>query len=158
MHTAPKNLVLREANNYNIQFEVALGSSPIRGAVWVEAVVQSNNLEHLISINPKRMAFYDDLTPQIVSIELMDSDTIESSETIVVSFEIDSCDNAFMSRSQLTTDTTIYINVEPPVVSLWRRPGAFVPVILIACLLVVVIYVDHKRRQADSVWRIKGKA
>ena len=148
----PHELTLKEANNYRTQFQVSLGSTPLRGAVWVEPVFATSMLYDSASISPPRIALYDDQMVQSVTIELFDKE-ISKAETIVVTLNIESCDAAFTTTDALLVESTIYIEVEPNQIG-WLRPSVIIPLVLILLLIIVFLYVDHKKRKADALFQV----
>ena len=153
--STPKQLALRGDNNYRTQFHVSLGSTPLRGAVWIEPVFASAGWYDAASISPRRIALYDDTMIQSVTIELHDKE-ISRSETILVTLNIQSCDAAFTTTDTLLTESSIYIEVVPNQIR-WLRPAVIVPIVVTVLLVVGFLYFDHKKREAEAVWRVDGK-
>jgi hypothetical protein len=149
-----KDLVISKENNYTTEIVFALGSSPLRGAVWIRPILAAET-EFAVSFVPDRVALYDDLSTFPVAVRLAIPDKDLVSNTFYVTFEVEACDSAFVSSGRLAAETMAKIDVvvEPP--SSLRLPAVIVPLIAVLLVAAVYLYVDHKKRRAESVWIIQ---
>jgi hypothetical protein len=151
------HLVLESANGYSSQLEVSLGSTPLRGAVWIEPILSSTT-ELDISIYPKRVALYDNNTKATITVTVLNIETASISDTLVITQDIQSCDHAF-TFSYSHNDAIVYIDV---IVDRSKTsdnvvlPTILIPIVVIVAILSVLLYLDLKRRQTDSLWSIKA--
>ena len=111
-----RSLLLNPVNGYEARYELSLGSSPLRGAVWIEPRVVSNtNLS--VSFSPERVVFYDSNQTALVTVRVLDGIMTDGNfVSLLVSNEIESCDVAFMQNNEAVANrgTTLFVDVEMP--------------------------------------------
>lgn len=64
---SPRDLIADSGNGYRTQFEVSLGSSPLRGAVWVEPTVAASTKVD-VSFWPRQVVLYDNSSSVTVTV------------------------------------------------------------------------------------------
>jgi hypothetical protein len=149
-----QNLVVDRANNYTSQFVLSLGSTPLRGAVWIEPTLASTT-KYSVSFSPQRVALYDNTTTATIVVTVSNVNAGSTSDTIVISNTIRSCDAAFITSSSLSEETILYIHAVVTSSSNVQWLAIVVPCAIVLVIALVYLYVEHKRRQADSVWIVK---
>ena len=109
----PQKITVSRANNYTASYEISLGSTPLRGAVWIEPKVKMAMSGVDLLVTPQRIALYDKATTATVSVTVFNADSIRTGATFVVSNHIQSCDEAFtaVASQELTELSTVYIDV-----------------------------------------------
>ena len=155
------NLRLEPRNNYKTQFEVSLGSNPLRGAVWIEPTLAASITNLDVTISPPRVALYDANTAATVTIELLSKpDASDATVTLVVNNAIESCDVAFIPATG-SSEQTVYVEVIPPSQSFFQSLNIWVSaiILLLAALfsLGIFIYFWKKQTRNDAVWRVDKK-
>jgi hypothetical protein len=152
LFTEPQSLAMENQNMFETHYEVSLGSTPLRGAVWIEPKLTTQT-ELDILISPNRIVLYDIEETVTVTVRVLNTDSIVDSETIIISNIISSCDAAFMTSDSISDDNLILIDVKAPNRS-FLIIGSLVPLIATAILTSGFIYISYKRRKADLVWNI----
>jgi hypothetical protein len=151
----PNDLIVDQGNGYTAEFVVSLGSTPLRGAVWIEPMLASTT-QLDISISPQRVALYDGHETATIIVVVSNVGAISTGETLVITNEIRSCDAAFTAgdiKSAAEDAVYIHVAVDPSSSSVLRY-AILVPLILGVLVLSVYLF-ERKRRQIDSVWTIK---
>ena len=148
-------LDLDDSNGYKAQYQIKLGSTPLRGAVWITPTVASDtNLE--VNVSPISAVLYDDTMIATITVQISNTDAISTTETIVLLNDIDSCDTAF-TKSNILSETTMYLEVKHDVsTSTSSLIAAIIVPLSVVCIIAgVYLYTNHKKRLADSVWSIQ---
>ena len=143
-----------EANEYEAQYEVSLGSIPFRGAVWVTPkLISSTTFD--VDISPERVVLYDNTTVVTVYVKVKNPSTSERGASLAVSNIIESCDAAFEASSM--DENTILINVEVPGESvIWSAGLVAGFVILFVGSLITMFFLNERRRKhSDLIWKVK---
>jgi hypothetical protein len=111
----PRQLIISEASDFKTHFDVSLGSTPLRGAVWVETKLATTNSKLAVSIKPERIVLYDDATVIKVNITVQNKEAVSRGETLVLTNYIQSCDRAYTAAApdQMAELSTVYIDVLP---------------------------------------------
>lgn len=151
---ASSNHSLSKTNNYTSNLIFSLGSSPLRGAVWIKPILAADS-EFDVSFRPPRVALYDNVSIAVVEVTIFVPLEIKHSGKVHVTTEIESCDAAFVADDILTTTRIMELDVVLEVPSsrnlvAWTTLSFAVVVLVVAAYL----YVDHKKRKADAVWII----
>jgi len=165
-------LTANRDNNFTAQYQIKLGAQPRRGAVWIDPSVSSPPVEHFeVEIEPSRIALYDNMTTATVTIRLKDVKAGANGQNILIANSISSCDTAFTATDNLSLEGIIYVTVERKVPSrIIERItntdddntttiliGVLVPAAVICLAIAAYMYVEHKKRLAESVWQIKSE-
>jgi hypothetical protein len=153
----PVSVSADDKNNFTAHYEVSLGDTPLRGAVWIEPRLAGTTTLNL-SITPPRVVLYNNLTTTTVSIQVLNPDVlVESSETLVLINAIESCDEAFTSFSDAFQNNILVI-VDGPTVHQSRIIAWVVALAIVFFLTVLCVYVvhQHKRRQSDEFWIVNS--
>ena len=143
-------------NNFQATYEVSLGSTPLRGAVWVEAelITESTGLD--VTILPSRVVLYDENQIATVTITVHGVTPDYPTATLIVRNRLESCDEAF-TVTGMSDDNLIYISVEIPESQDKRRWGLIIglPVAVLFLLGVgVFLFYENKRKENDLVWQV----
>ena len=150
-------------NNYRPQFEVSLGSTPLRGAVWVEPMVASNS-DVEVSFWPPRVVLYDSNSSATVTVWVAASalQIGSSSMNLVINNKVTSCDSAFMEnsdRSASNSDNTVFIDVIVPEAKDDALSSAGITAVVLGSLavigLTILVYVECSRKHDDGMWMIE---
>jgi len=105
------------ANLYTVQYQVYLGSSPLRGAVWIEPTLTTGAADTFqLVITPKRVVLYEAGVNVNVTVSVLHA-SAETPKTLVLQNNIKSCDTAFTSYDAASVNT-VYIDVEVPAAAL----------------------------------------
>ena len=154
---SPSDLAVDSANEFITHFEVSLGATPLRGAVWIEPLLAS--VTHLnVSISPQRVVLYDNMTSATLTVRVLGVESSIKGETLVLSHKIQSCDTAFTVENE-QGEVTVFIDVVVDAQSLGYNillPAILGPVLVVFAFLLVFLYIDLKRRQTDSLWKVKS--
>jgi len=114
---APIHLSMDKAGEYKVQYNLALGASPIHGAVWIEPQITSDSLIQSlnVSISPRRVVLYDHNRTATVTITVSNAARASTGATIAVTNVVQSCDSAFTSATAETMarENTVVIHVIP---------------------------------------------
>ncbi|CAB9508024.1 Receptor-type guanylate cyclase gcy [Seminavis robusta] len=142
----PTSLKAEQANDYRVEFRLALGSKPLRGAVWIEPTIESStDLDYTLS--PTRIALYDNSSVATVAIHIRNPEIIKGvGETLVVSNKLESCDSAFTALD--TEASNVYVQVLVPQEAendLSLVVGVSIAVLVIVVGLAVYVVVDRRR-------------
>ena len=111
---APQDLILSKMNGYSKEFEVSLGSSPLRGAVWIEPKLITKT--HLnVSIEPRRVVLYTNTSATRISVTINNPETLSTGKSLLISNQIASCDAAFTSAStdRMAELSSVYVDAVP---------------------------------------------
>ena len=155
----PNIVVVDSSNDYSADFEVSLGSAPLRGAVWIEpTLVSVADLE--VSFFPSRVVLYDANSSVQVTVKISNLRKDSKAVSLVVKNVIKSCDAAFMESSDAVAnqETTLFIDVLVPETDSGANVVMVVTVSVAAVLLValgIFFYIERKRKLNDSVWKVK---
>ena len=152
----PQDLVTEETNGYTTEFTISLGSTPLRGAVWIEptlADMSSTTLD--VSISPGRVVLYDNATTPTVRLIVSNVDALASGETLVINNAVQSCDAAYTAVP--AEPIAVRVVVPPPVASSQGilMSAILVPLAAVLSAAVAFVYVERRKKHADSVWRVK---
>ena len=154
-----RSLVVSPSNKYRTQFELSLGSTPLRGAVWIEPTLASETKLN-VSFVPSRVVLYDSnvIATVIVQVENVNPDS--ASLTLVVNNRVLSCDAAFMEFTEAIAnrETTVYIDVLMPDDEDETNLAVVISVsfaVVATVALGVFFYFERKRRMNDAVWKVK---
>jgi hypothetical protein len=151
-------LTLSEDNGFETEYSVHLGAQPIRGAVWVEPNVLSNEDNACIYTIPTRVVLYDNETVATIKVCVSDGSKLRDSFTITITNEVTACDSAFATSNSCVSpdDLAVYVEVVPSNKTFMIVFSATVAAVVTIVLVLVAVYVysDHKRRQADLLWQI----
>jgi hypothetical protein len=154
----PRSLLTNPANQYETNFEVSLGSSPLRGAVWIYPKVASET-ELQVSFLPPRVVLYDANTTATVTVKVTGVVTNARAVSLVVNNEVYSCDVAYMQTTGAIAnrDTTLFITVEMPE----SEERSSLALVIGVCaglfgglVLIILVYFEQKRKRNDSVWKV----
>jgi len=110
--TFSEDLVLNQKNGYKTQLVFSLGSTPLRGAVWIEPKLASVT-DLNVSFYPERVVLYDENMTATVNIKILNAELLTNEGvSFVVKNVIQSCDVAFTSSTaDVTSD--IFLKVNP---------------------------------------------
>jgi hypothetical protein len=156
--STPQNVQLSLGNGYETQFELSLGSTPLRGAVWVEpSLATSSSVGELdVVILPKRVALYDATTKATITVKVSNPERLATGEKLIITSAIQSCDTAYTdtTTSSATSKSTVYVNVETP------PEPRLLPIIIMIALLVALaivgyVYMERRKRHEYSVWIVQ---
>ncbi|CAB9500762.1 activated protein kinase catalytic subunit alpha-1 [Seminavis robusta] len=155
----PGNLVADFRNGYEVEYTVSLGSTPLRGAVWVEPRM-SSSAKVDISFSPTRVILYGANTTATVKVSISSEAISDFSSTLLITNKITSCDAAFMhlSDGDLANDLNVFIDVVTPKEESGSNLAVPVTITLaIVCMagLAVLVYFERKRKSHDAVWQVK---
>ncbi|CAB9514122.1 Receptor-type guanylate cyclase gcy [Seminavis robusta] len=153
------NLLVNPENGYEAQYDLSLGSSPLRGAVWIVPKVASSTYLD-VTFSPPKVVFYESDKIATVTVRVTGVVTDANSVSLVVHNEVDSCDMAFRQANEAVANrhNTLFIDVEMP-----QSPEVNnVPLVVGICVAVfggivvaIVIYFERKRKLSDAVWKVK---
>ena len=160
---SPQNIIADSHNGYKAQFHVSLGSSPLRGAVWVEPMIASaTDLD--VTFWPPRVVLYDSNSTATVTVWVSAS-ALKSgynSINLVVHNKITSCDSAFTELSDgnvANRATTVFIDVVVPEIEADGITPAGIAAVTLGAMVVfglaVFVYFESKRKKDDGMWMIK---
>jgi hypothetical protein len=148
-----QNLVVKAENGYETQFSLSLGSTPLRGAVWIEPNLASSTGNLDISFSPPRVVLYEANMSVTVTVSVLNAE--DTAGTLVINNIIESCDVAFTPRVS-NTEGTVYVDVQAPDSDSSNLTVAVtVPLVIVLLGLVIFVCVDRKRKTDDSLWRVK---
>ncbi|CAB9499064.1 activated protein kinase catalytic subunit alpha-1 [Seminavis robusta] len=154
-----RNLVVTPSNNYETEYHVRLGSSPLRGAVWIEPKLDSSTYLEATFL-PPRVVLYDANSTATVVVQVSNVDARAKSVSLVVNNIVSSCDAAFTEGlSDGLRETTVFIDVEIPDDESGSNLGIVIAVsvaVIIVIALGIYWYIEHKRRLSDAVWKVKA--
>lgn len=134
-------------NSYTVQYNVRLGSQPIRGAVWITPTLESaSNLEHQIS--PEKVPLYDGETTAVFTISISNPEILDGrGETLVISNHVESCDKAFVALGNEAK--TVFVQILVP-----QRRSSKAMLLLVSVLgtlllfsTLATIFIWDRRRQ-----------
>ena len=152
-------LALASANNFVATYTVALGSNPLRGAVWIEPAI-APEWKNRVEISPSRVVLYDNYTTGTITVSVIDpAEVPRSSEAFVLTNTITSCDTAYTSfvdvadAGQLGVVVTVVkdYNVSSILMSI-LIPGAL---LIFAAALAVWFFLENKKIKANNLWSVK---
>lgn len=152
-------LALESANNFVATYTVALGSNPLRGAVWIEPAI-APEWKNRVEISPSRVVLYDNYTTGTITVSVIDpAEVPRSSEAFVLTNTITSCDTAYTSfvdvadAGQLGVVVTVVkdYNVSSILMSI-LIPGAL---LIFAAALAVWFFLENKKIKANNLWSVK---
>lgn len=144
-------------NGYTVTYSVSLGAQPKRGAVWIEPYGRAVNVDVEFEITPRRIALYDNETSATFILIVKKSEWLQRPLTILISNAVQSCDTAFLESQ--SEELQVYIDVLPP--SPLSGPINVTRDSLIAfvtagtVLIIVIVSIYRRKRQADSLWLAK---
>ena len=149
-------LVLDMQNNYEATYSITLGSTPLRGAVWVEPRLTSpTNLE--VEIYPLRVALYDANATAEISIKIGNVNQTDATLSLIVRNNIESCDSAF-TFSISGQESSIFLEVVLPDSddSINLATAIVVPLVGILALIgVIAVFLFRKVQKNDAVWLVR---
>jgi hypothetical protein len=151
--STPQNVMLSLENGYETQFKLSLGSTPLRGAVWVEpTIASSSSVGQLdVSISPQRVALYNTTTTATITVKVSNPEKWEDGQHLIITSIIQSCDTAYtdVTKSSATSKSTVYVYVESsPETKL--LPMIILIILLAAFFVLVYVYIERKKRQEYS--------
>ena len=152
------NDVVDKESSYEGSFEVSLGSTPMRGAVWVEPYVSSDTTATVAFI-PSRVVLYDSNTSREVVVRASGVEQ-GSIESLVIGNRVTACDTAFTS---LLDDSTLNLAMslvgDSP-----RSSSILISSLIVLCILaistfgiVATIQKEKRKRLEDLVWKIDAE-
>jgi hypothetical protein len=153
---SPKDHNVNEFNGFQTEYQVSLGSTPLRGGVWVEPTLLSTSGLN-VTVTPSRVVLYDVNQTATVSIHVHNVNSDSPSATLVVQNTIISCDEAYMVTSG-PNENMVYIIVTAPEMAEAGNIALAIglPIALAAVLaLSIFLFYEQKRKQNDSVWIVK---
>jgi len=152
----PSMLALDPDIGYQTEYEVSLGSMPLRGAVWIEPRLASyTSLK--VTFSPARVVLYDANSTATVVVKVSNVITDSRPESLVVNNIIRSCDVAFI-ETRLGRAPTVFIDVDMPQSDTNSNLGVVIAVsvaVVIILALGIYLYMEQKRKAHDSVWKVK---
>lgn len=151
------SLVASEETKYTASFGLSLGSTPLRGAVWVVPEVITDR-GYSFDITPRRAVLYDNETTVSILFEVHNVTGDSQGGTIIIRNNIFSCDTAF-TAFESGLDYTVYVDIVTPEMGREKQlsTGAIIGVVLfIVTLLLVATYLLHERslNKGDSIWKV----
>jgi hypothetical protein len=148
-----QKLYITAKTGLSTEFELSLGSTPLRGAVWIEPMLASAT--HLnVRFTPRRVVLYDNATRATIRVTVQNANSFEMKETIVVTNKVKACDTAFTFKDSFDDDITLYVDLAQPGDSIALLIAALVSSILVA-IIFASLYVDRRRRHTDALWKVK---
>ena len=130
-----RNLVVSPSRNYETEYHVRLGSSPLRGAVWIEPKLDSST-DLDATFLPPRVVLYDANSTATVVVKVSNVDASAKSVSLVVNNIVSSCDAAFTEAlNEGLRETTVFINVE----ILENGSGSNLGVVIAVSVTVIII-------------------
>lgn len=150
----PTVLTANRKNDYAAEFEVSLGSDPLRGAVWVTPKVLSTSklqvkfIPEDVTLTAKRPR------AKVVVVVEGAAKLLGRSENLVIYADIESCDAAFSMVNP--NDGNIQLTVSNDHVLFWQISGS-VCGLTIALVVLYVLFLDWKRKNVGAFW-IKSDA
>ena len=97
--------VANEANDFVVRYEINLGTTPMRGAVWVDVSLASETCLD-VQVDPPRVALYDNSAISNVCIIVFGIESMANNELVMFTHEIISCGT---DRHKPTSHTMLYI-------------------------------------------------
>ena len=158
--SSPKALQVNPENGYESAIEFSLGSTPLRGAVWVELEVTSDtNLE--VTFEPSFFVLYDDSVSVPVKVKV--SNVGNMSTSVLFKNTIIACDEAFTLSP--VEPLLIEVFVPPPDQVIIKGDDndrliiftcvfAGLALIIFAALVWFIRY-QQKNRHNDSIWKVR---
>lgn len=151
-------------NNYKTHFEVSLGSTPLRGAVWIEPTVASSS-DVEVSFWPPRVVLYDSNSSATITVWVALSAPLFgfNSMNLVVNNRVTSCDSAFMENAggiASNSDNSVLIDVvvheiEDEALSPAGIAAVVLGALAVTGLVILIYYVERARKNDDGMWMIK---
>lgn len=152
--TQDPNIALTQSSGYKTSYQLALGSMPFRGAVWVEPRVVSSTLSNNVVFSPSRVVFYDNTTAATVWVTLEGNLVIGGS--FVVENVVKSCDKAFsIDNANLTVYVQLIVPYQENKTYLWVSVGVCGGVIIVL-VIAFAWYLERKKKQSDYIWHIQA--
>lgn len=156
---APQTIALNPETGYESSFQLYLGSTPVRGAVWVRpSTSTTSNLQ--VTFSPERVVLYDNNSTATVHVKVSNVTVNAKSVSLLINNEVESCDVAFMqsAKAAANQETTVFIVVDMP----FTEEDSDLVIVVVICLAVLVAlalgvfaYFERKRKLNDAVWKVK---
>ena len=145
------SLTAEKSNGYTVQYRVRLGSTPFRGAVWIEPVLATDTtIEPIVS--HCGAALYDNETVVTFTIQIPDGDTV-GSQTLVYSHAISACDSAFDVQDSSNYSVIITVKAPEDYTVLIATLVTAVGVILLSLGALYCVN-ERRKRQSDALWKV----
>jgi hypothetical protein len=151
-------LVVDKATNYEAIYSITLGSSPLRGAVWVEPRLRTKTTLE-VSIHPTRVSLYEANKTVEVIIKIGNITKTDSTASLLIENHVESCDSAFLYSAQgESQDFTVFLDVILPdsedTVNL--AVAIAVPLLsAVALILVIAFFLNQKMQKNDAIWLVR---
>lgn len=156
---APKTIALNQETGYETSFQLSLGSTPLRGAVWVRPFISTiSNLQ--VAFSPERVVLYDSNSTATVQVKVSNVTVNAKSVALLINNNVESCDVGFMQSTEAAAnqETTVFIDVDMP----FTEEESDLVIVVVICLAVIAAlalglfaYLERKRKLNDAVWKVK---
>lgn len=145
----PKELAAGKQNDFTVTYSVSLGSTPLRGVVWIEPHLEGAQTDAIVTISPTRVSLYDANTT--ATFEVVVSGSLRK-ETLTIVNSIQSCDKAYTSGppETLILMNEVFIIVNPDKMNFnylgsIRYYGYFLVVLIVGSSIACAVWVQvHK--------------